>query len=119
MAERDATQRLLDRHLERFNAAIRTGDWAPMLELFTTDAALVFEGVPVGPFVGREAIEAAYRESPPDDEIDALGRPVPGPDGTFVVEYGWRRDGGRRAGLMRVTPTTDAAYIRRLVVTFE
>jgi hypothetical protein len=59
---------LLAEHVDRFNAAVGSGDFGPMLELFTDDAALEFVGVPVGPFEGREAIAAAYREQPPDDE---------------------------------------------------
>jgi hypothetical protein len=31
-----------------------------------------FSGVPVGPFVGKQAIAAAYREQPPDDELRVL-----------------------------------------------
>ena len=42
-----------------------------MLDGFTEDAELL-EGIPVGPFRGREAIAAAYRAQPPDDEIELL-----------------------------------------------
>jgi steroid Delta-isomerase len=64
--------RLLRDHVERFNSGVRSGDFGPMTELFTDDAELAFEGVPVGPFRGREAILAAYREQPPDDTIEIL-----------------------------------------------
>jgi hypothetical protein len=47
---------LLDEHVARFNADVRTGDWSAMLELFADDAELEFFGIPVGPFAGREAI---------------------------------------------------------------
>ena len=58
---------LLHEHVEHFNAGVRTGDWAPMVELMTEDADLEFVGIAVGPFHGREAIEQAYpRCRPPD-----------------------------------------------------
>jgi SnoaL-like domain len=79
---------LLTAHVARFNAGVRSGDFGPMVDWFTEDAELAFEGIPVGPFHGREAIAAAYRAQPPDDEIELLevvqdsdggwSRPTPG-----------------------------------------
>ena len=68
-----ALETLLVAHVERFNEAVRSGDYAPMLEAFAPDAEMVFEGVPAGPFVGREAIAAAYAAQPPTDEVLLLG----------------------------------------------
>jgi ketosteroid isomerase-like protein len=107
--------RLLHEHVERFNAAVRSGDFGPMLEHFTDDAELVFEGVPVGPFQGKDAIAAAYREQPPDDEIDVLEAREEGE--SVVASYGWRADRSRRAGDMILTTRGD--LIARLVVTFD
>jgi SnoaL-like domain len=72
----------LQRHVARFNRGVRTGDFGPMVEAFSDDGELVFVGIPVGPFVGREAIREAYRAQPPDDEIVLLDG-----DGS----YAWRR----------------------------
>ena len=110
------SEALLAEHVERFNHGIRSGDWEPMLALFTDDAELVFEGVPAGPFVGREAIADAYRRQPPDDEVRVLGAPR-NEDGTIVVDYAWAADERARAGRMLLTPRDGA--IARLVVTFE
>ena len=41
---------------------MRSGDFSRMLEQFTEDAELAFEGVPVGPFRGKPAIAEAYAE---------------------------------------------------------
>jgi cysteine desulfurase/selenocysteine lyase len=83
---------LFAEHVGRFNEGVRSGDFGPMVSHFSTDARLVFEGIPVGPFDGREAIAAAYREQSPDDEIDVVS--VDEPDaGTVVGRYAWRRDG--------------------------
>jgi RimJ/RimL family protein N-acetyltransferase len=107
--------RLLHDHVLRFNDAVRTGEWAPMLELFADDAELVFEGVPAGPFRGRETIAAAYAEQPPDDEVMTL-RVAPG-DREVTALYAWRKEPGAVAGRMLLTPGD--ARIARLLVTFE
>jgi steroid delta-isomerase len=106
---------VLDEHVEHFNAGVRSGDFGPMLEPFADDAEMVFEGVPVGPFLGRGAIAQAYREQPPDDELDVLAIRRDG--NTFIAGYAWRRQPDRRAGELRLT--VDGALITRLVVTFD
>ena len=53
------SRQLLNLHVDRFNQAVRTGDWEPMMEHFTENAELRFEGVPAGPFEGRETIAEA------------------------------------------------------------
>lgn len=106
---------VLDAHVRRFNDAVRSGDFAEMLGAFRADAEMVFEGVPVGPFVGQEAIAEAYERQPPDDEVRLLGAPrVEGE--TAESDYAWAAD-GRRAGRMIVTTVGDK--IARLVVTFQ
>jgi len=86
-----------------------------MLAAFTPDAEMAFEGVPVGPFVGRNAIEEAYKRQPPDDEVQLLGMPHE-LGGRIVCDYAWASD-GRRAGQMILTPHD--GMIERLIVTFE
>jgi hypothetical protein len=102
------------RHVDTFNAAVRSGDFAPLVALFADDAALEFVGVPVGPFVGREAIAAAYAAQPPTDTMTVLSVAVE--DGTVVEPFSWASDGGARSGEMRLA--VDGGRIRRLVVSF-
>ena len=104
---------LLTEHVARFNAGVRGGDFGPMVDGFTEDAELVFEGIPVGPFRGREAIAAAYRAQPPDDEIELLDVGQDG-DGQVVASYAWRRRPGVRAGALVLQPR--GGRIARLVV---
>jgi steroid Delta-isomerase len=85
---------LIGEHVERFNAGVRSGDFGPMVAAFAEDAELVFEGIPVGPFFGREAIGAAYSAQPPDDEIVLLDG-----DGT----YAWAKEPETPAGQMYLT----------------
>jgi ketosteroid isomerase-like protein len=106
---------ILEDHVERFNAGVRSGDFQPMLENFADDATMAFEGVPVGPFAGREAIARAYRDQPPDDELDVLDERREGD--TVIAGYAWRREPERRAGELRLT--VDGGRISRLVVTFD
>lgn len=106
---------LLEDHVARFNAGVRSGDFAPMLENFAAGATMSFEGVPVGPFHGRDAIGRAYGEQPPDDELDVLDSHVDGD--TIVAGYAWRRQPDKRAGELRLT--VERGLITHLVVTFD
>jgi len=105
---------ILEDHVERFNEGVRTGDFTRMLENLAPDATMAFEGVPVGPFTGREEIAQAYRDQPPDDELDVLDSRRDGD--TIVAGYAWRREPGKRAGELRLTVAGDR--ITSLVVAF-
>jgi hypothetical protein len=106
---------LLEEHVRRFNEGVRTGDFGTMAAAFAEDAEMHFEGVPVGPFVGRDAIGAAYRDRPPDDEVEILDTEER--DGFIVARYAWLRDEGRQAGEMRISQRN--GQIQKLVVTFD
>ncbi len=112
----DALSAFLERHVETFNAAVRAGDFAPLVELFADDATLEFDGVPVGPFHGRDAIAAAYAAQPPSDTMTVLDVRVED-DGTVVEPFSWATDGGARSGEMRLV--VEADRIHRLVVAFD
>jgi steroid delta-isomerase len=99
-------------YVERFNEGVRTGDFAGIVELYTVDGELAFEGVPVGPFRGREAIAEAYRVQPPDDELQVTAVEEH-PDG-LLARFAWLRGG---SGTMRVELEGDA--IRKLTVSFD
>ena len=99
---------LLGEHVERFNAGVRSGDFGPMVAAFAEDAELVFEGIPVGPFAGREAIGEAYAAQPPDDEIVLLDG-----DGT----YAWAGEPDVPAGQMLLTEHD--GEIARLVIRYD
>jgi ketosteroid isomerase-like protein len=103
------------RHVETFNAAVSSGDYHALVELFADDASLEFAGVPVGPFEGRAAIAAAYAAQPPSDTMTVLSVRVE-PDGTIVESFRWSADLAARSGEMRLEVEGDR--IRRLVVRF-
>jgi hypothetical protein len=97
---------LLEREVAAFNEGVRTGDWAPLVALFAEDAVLEFDGIPVGPFHGRDAIAEAYRTMPPDDEIVLLDG---GP------RYAWSREPKRPAGELHLDER-EGRIVRLLVV---
>jgi hypothetical protein len=74
------------------------------------DVEMRFIGLPVGPFHGRDAVEAAYHAQPPDDEILALELDADGDGAT--AEYAWSRDEGRRpAGRLTVQLSSDGRIV--------
>jgi steroid Delta-isomerase len=99
---------VLEAHVDRFNHGVRTRDFGPMVAAFADDAELVFEGIPVGPFVGREAIAEAYRAQPPDDEVVLLDA-----DGT----YAWASAPNVPAGRMFLAERD--GEIARLVIRYD
>jgi steroid Delta-isomerase len=107
--------RLLHDYVGDFNECVRTGNWSQLASWFVDDAELVFDGVPVGPFVGRDAILAAYRERPPDDQVVTFRTADRG--GEVSALYGWLAAPSVVSGRMVLTPAGDR--IGRLCVTFE
>ena len=102
-------------YVARHNQGVRTGDWEPLEECFADDAVLEFAGVPVGPFAGRSAIIAAYRERPSDDEVRILW--VEERRGGVDARYSWAAIPEWQAG--RLLVGLRGSMIERLVVTFE
>jgi hypothetical protein len=106
---------LLHDHARHFNAGVRSGEWGPMLANFEDAAEMEFRGIPVGPFVGKDAIAAAYREQPPDDEMRVLEEREG--EGQIEARYAWLAEPDVAAGEMFLT--TEGGRIRKLVVTFD
>jgi ketosteroid isomerase-like protein len=79
-------------HIARFNAAVRSGDWAGFVATFSDDAVLSFVGAPAGAFRGREDIAAAYQSHPPDDTLTA--RQIITEGDVDIVRFHWDAGGG-------------------------
>ena len=83
-------------HITAFNDAVASQDFDGFLSRFDDEAVLRFENVPGAgnlEFAGRSHYEAAYRDRPPDDQIDVSGA-VLAEAGSVVIPFRWRRDGG-------------------------
>jgi steroid Delta-isomerase len=78
-------------HAASFNAAVRSGDFAPFVATFAKDAVMRFAGVPAGPFAGRAAIARAYAAQPPTDTL-TIGE-VETSDDVDVVHFTWDHGG--------------------------
>ena len=112
-------------HEEAFNAAFRSGDRGP----FADDAVMRFEGVPVGPYVGRPAIAAAYATRPPTDTMtvrhaESVGdtdvvRFAGDAGGASVLTVRWRRPGGRPDDSVRLSVTSGRRSIPHAAVDGE
>lgn len=108
---------ILNRHVSLFNDGVRTGNFGPMTSHFVDNAEMRFEGIPVGPFKGRRAIEQAYSKQPPDDEIVVLNvREEPGRN-VIQCEYAWSKKPKVRAGELTLTSRGD--MIEKLTVRYE
>jgi steroid delta-isomerase len=105
----------IDAYIASHNDAVRSGDWSSFAAWFATDAEVRFEGVPLGPFRGRDEIRRAYEERPPDDEVEI--RNVREEGDRTIADYGWTADDGARAGELRLA--WDGEQVRELVITFE
>jgi len=103
-------------HAAAFNDAVARGRFDDFLTRFSDDAVVRFENLPGAgtlEFDGLAAIAEAYREQPPDDQIDIAGEPRD-EGGTIVIRFEWRRDGS--PGVMRITRA--GGQITRMTVVF-
>jgi hypothetical protein len=66
------------RHVALFNQGVRVGDFAAWLGTFTPDATLVFDGLPIPPAAGRDAIAAVYAGHPPSSPMRLVAGAVEG-----------------------------------------
>jgi steroid delta-isomerase len=80
-----------------FNEGVRTGDWSGYLAHFAGNATLRIAGDPGSPYVGREAIAAAYAAAPPDDTITVTS--VASDGDADVARFTWDAGG---AGTLRL-----------------
>ena len=99
-------------HIERFNAAVRSGDWDEFVATLDPAAVMTFDGVPVGPFVGRETIAEAYATNPPTDTMAIHKIETEG--GAEIVRFGWSRGGAGTLTIRR-----GPGGITELAVSFE
>src|SRR5207253_1192440 len=80
------------------NEGVRRRDFSSLLALFAPDAVVRFDGIPAGPFSGTSAIAEAFRDGPPNDELELLDQD---PVSDWAV-YGWAKRPGVSAGELRI-----------------
>ena len=99
-------------HIDRFNAAVTSGDWSPFVATLHPDAVMTFIGRPVGPFVGRDEIMSAYAADPPHDTMRVLAIEAGGK--VDMISFEWSRGGTATLILHR-----DAGQITRLSIQLD
>ncbi len=106
---------LLQAYVREHNVCVRTKFRGGLVGLFDSRGAMRFEGIEVPALFGAAAIDVAFRERGPDDEL-VVGRvDVRGEEAT--AEYRWKRNPLVRAGELRVRGVR--GRIVELVVTVE
>jgi hypothetical protein len=85
-----------------------------MLEQFTADAHLFFEGIPVGPFFGTPAIAEAHATMPPTEGIVLLDADED--QNMMTVRYAWVSDPEAHTGTMLLA--LDRDMIRTLTIVY-
>jgi hypothetical protein len=83
---------MLERHVELFNEAVRSGDFTEFVKGFAEDAVMRFDGVPVGPARGRAEVAEAYLNSPPTDTMALMGFEPVGDD-AVRAQFEWDAGG--------------------------
>ena len=114
---------LLRRYVEEHTAVVREGSNKALAGVFDEDAEMRFEGIAVGPFMGRAAIVAAIHAEPPSDEL-SVGR-ILEDDERAIAPYVWKNSttpGGElvvfrgKTGIakliVRVKPVSPASNLR-------
>lgn len=96
-------------HVAAFNEAVGSGDWDAFAGRFAEDASMSFVQVPVGPFEGRAAIAAAYRENPPAETMTLVE------DGDERARFRWSGGG---TGSMELRWAPDGT-VQALIVSFD
>ncbi|MEU4396315.1 hypothetical protein [Kribbella sp. NPDC023855] len=107
-------QQILDRHIAAVNAVAAGGDAEQLAGGLTADCTMTFVGIPVGPFEGREAVVAAYRANPPDDQVVVLDSSFG--EGRIEATYAWSAEPDRPAG--RVLLELDGDLVKAWTVDY-
>ena len=101
---------LAERHVARFNDAVRTGDWETLLAGFDEHATMEFAHAT---FDGLDESRRAYAEQPPDDEIVPLGIQEGG-EHAVTVAFAWAHGGTGRLVLQH-----ERGLVTKLTVIFD
>ncbi len=101
---------LLERHVELYNDAVKTGDYRPYLANFSDNAVMRFDGTGGGLFTGRGEIGQVHAAAVPADTIALIDMQVIGRDAVDAV-FEWDAGG---TGQMRLR--WDAGRLVELVL---
>jgi hypothetical protein len=107
---------VLNEYVAQHNAGVRTGDFGPMMTLFSDRSVVNFVDLPSGRIAGKAAIARTFAHDPPLKELVVIRVADEGPHHVLAV-YGWEDAPSRHAGWLLLQPFDDGG-IERLVITF-
>lgn len=103
---------LLHTYVAAHNQGVRHGGFSGVASLFTLDARLIFEGLPIPPFEGRTQIAQAFADQPPNDELLLIETWTT--NGVQHGRYKWKREPTDPGGVLRIVPRD--GLIRKLTI---
>jgi hypothetical protein len=104
---------IIPKYFDLHNKGIESGNFEQLLTLFSSDAILSFEGINIGPFVGKESIAKAFSIYPPVNKIFALD--VAEKEGVHVVDYALAPERDKISGKIRIQMTKNN-LINKLII---
>jgi hypothetical protein len=108
---------VIARYLQAHNGGVETGKWSALAFQFDEEGILRFDGIEMGPFNSREAIQHAFEVHPPDDLL-VIDQSWIEQNGDLVIAgYSWAKHPDKPAGTLRFRIQDE--QIQELVVVFE
>ena len=95
-----ASARVLEAYVSAHNEGVRTGDYSRLAVLLHPEAEMSFKDQLVGPFIGRDSILRAFKETGPGSELRVLDIQSGGTGAE--ARYGWVGAAATVAGVLRV-----------------
>ena len=109
------TRGTLENYLAVHNAAVVSGDYSGVVELFTVDGELRFVGVELGPYKGHSEIAQAFKDYPPSDTLILSSVAADGNKATAV--YARSSEPDKRVGTLVLTGENEK--IQRLTISVQ
>ncbi|HKZ58734.1 MAG TPA: nuclear transport factor 2 family protein [Candidatus Thermoplasmatota archaeon] len=92
----------LTAYVDAHNEGVRTADYSRLAALLHAEAEMTFKGQRVGPYIGRDAILRAFKETAPGAELRVLE--VQSDRTGAEARYGWVGAAATVAGVLRIEP---------------
>ena len=87
-----SSEALLRQYIRFHNEGVKSGDFKRFLVLFFDDAKMKFMTIPIGPFIGKSAIEKLFKENGPTDELVPVGKIVDIGSNTSSISYRFKSE---------------------------
>jgi hypothetical protein len=106
---------LLRQYVALHNRCVESCDFSPLSKIFHPLAEMHFQGIALGPFIGREAILKAFQNHPPTARIAILEQNTH--QSISHATYAWLEDSHRPAGRLHIEANED--MILRITISID